>query len=174
LADPAERAAAGDPAAVAHDAERAREIALRSLNHAPRSAAQLRHKLISREVDPELADEIIQRYREVGLIDDAALAASIVRTRRAEKGLAPRAIRTELVRKGFEPALIDDVLADWDGSIDPRALELARRKWDASSGADEATRTRRVVSLLARKGYSPSAAFAVVKEWKHADKAGVD
>lgn len=158
----------------ADPAERAREIALRSLNHAPRSAAQLREKLISRDVTPELADEIIERYRDVGLIDDAALAASIVRTRRAERGLAPRAIRMELARKGFEPALIEDVLADWDGSIDPRALELARRKWDASDGVDEEARTRRVVSLLARKGYSPSAAFSVVKEWKHADKAGVD
>ena len=168
------RARRDDRLTTADPAERAREIALRILSNAPRSAAQLRERLVARDVAPELADELIERYREVGLLDDAGLAAMIVRTRRAERGLAPRAIRVELVRKGFEPADIARALADDDGSIDPRALEIARRKWDALHTSDEATRTRRVVALLARKGYSPGAAFAVVKDWQRADKAGID
>lgn len=158
----------------ADPAERARAIALRVLTHSPRSAAQLRQKLIDREVDPDLADALIVRYQEVGLLDDAALAATIARTRRAERGLAPRVIRQELQRKGFAQADIDAALAEDDGSVDPKAIELARRKWESLRTVEDAVRTRRVVAMLARKGYPPSAAFSIVKDWQRADKAGVD
>jgi len=154
-------------------AERAREIALRSLTQSARSCAQLREKLISREVDPQLADTIIARYVEVGLLDDAALSAQIARTRHAERGLAPRAIRLELQRKGFEPHDIEAALEPIPDSIDSRALEIARKRWDSLSTATPEVRARRVVGMLARKGYSPSSAFAVVKDWQRADKAGV-
>ena len=59
-------------------------------------------------------------------------------------------------------------------SIDDRAAEIARKRWVSLAGLDEDKRTRRVVGMLARKGYSPSNAFAVVKDWQRADKAGVD
>jgi len=158
----------------ADPAERAREIALRSLTHSPRSRAQLREKLISRDVDPALADSLIARYVEVGLLDDASLAAQIARTRHNERGLAPRAIRLELQRKGFEQPDIDAALEPIPDSIDDRALELARKRWDSLASAPPGARVRHVVGLLARRGYSPSSAFAVVKDWQRADKAGVD
>ena len=158
----------------ADPAERARDIALRSLTQSPRSCAQLREKLISRDVEPQLADSLIARYVEVGLLDDAGLAAQIARTRHAERGLAPRAIRLELLRKGFEPHDIEAALEPIDDAIDDRAKELARKRWDALASVPPEVRTRRVVGMLARKGYAPSSAFAVVKDWQRADKAGVD
>jgi regulatory protein len=162
------------PTTPADPAERAREIALRSLTQGPRSCAQLREKLLSKEVDPELADHLIVRYVEVGLLDDTALAAQIARTRHHERGLAPRAIRMELQRKGFSSADIEAALEPIDDSIDDRARALARKRWDALSGVAPEVRSRRVVGLLARKGYAPSQAFEVVKDWERADKAGVD
>ena len=158
----------------ADPAERAREIALRLLTHSPRSCAQLRERLIARDVEPELADSLIARYVEVGLLDDVGLSAQIARTRHAERGLAPRAIRMELQRKGFAPADIEAALEPIPDSIDHRAAEIAHKRWVALAGLDEDKRTRRVVGMLARKGYSPSNAFAVVKDWQRADKAGVD
>jgi len=110
----------------------------------------------------------------VGLLDDTALAAQIARTRRAERGLAPRAIRIELQRKGFSPADIESALEPFDDAIDERAEQLARKRWDSLASLDADVRTRRVVGMLARRGYSPSNAFAVVKDWQRADKAGVD
>ncbi|MGC4175804.1 regulatory protein RecX [Demequina sp.] len=162
------------PTTPADPAERAREIALRLLTHSARSCAQLREKLIARDVAPELADSLIARYVEVGLLDDAALAAQIARTRHAERGLAPRAIRLELQRKGFTQDDIAAALEPIPDSIDDRAHEIAFKRWVSLAGLDEEKRTRRVVGLLARKGYSPSSAFAVVKDWQRADKAGVD
>jgi regulatory protein len=159
---------------LADPAERAREIALRLLTHSARSRAQLRQKLIDRDVAPDLADRLIERYVEVGLLDDAALSAQIARTRHAERGLAPRAIRMELQRKGFEPHDIEAALEDIDDSIDDRAREIAFKRWSSLAGVDPEVRARRVVGLLARRGYSPSQAFAVVKDWQRADKAGDD
>lgn len=162
------------PTTPADPAERAREIALRVLTHSPRSCAQLRERLVAKDVDPALADSLIARYVEVGLLDDAALAAQIARTRHAERGLAPRAIRPELQRKGFDAADIEAALEPIPDTIDDRALELARKKWDSLANATPDSRVRRVVGMLARRGYSPSSAFQVVKDWQRADKAGVD
>ena len=161
------------PTTPADPAERAREIALRSLTQSARSCAQLREKLISRDVDPQLADALIARYVEVGLLDDAALAAQIARTRHAERGQSPRAIRAELQRKGFEPQHIEAALEPIPDSIDDRVLQIARKRWDSLATVAPEVRTRRVVGMLARKGYSPSSAYAVVKDWQRADRAGV-
>lgn len=154
-------------------AERAREIALRLLTFAPRSSAQLREALIAREVEPQIVDEVIERYKQVGLLDDAELAARIARTRHLEKGAAPRLITQELQRKGFEPEHIDHALAQiTEESQLETARSLAKSRWEKSAALAPQVRTRRVVGFLARKGYSPSLAFALVKDLERADIEG--
>lgn len=151
-------------------AENAREIALRLLTHSPRSAAQLREGLISRDVDDDIADQVINRYREVGLLDDAGLAASIVRTRHAERGRSRRAIAQELRRKGFEQADSEEALAQISDEDEmDAARELAARRWAQTAHLDQQVRIRRVVSHLGRRGYSASTAFGLVKELQRAD-----
>ena len=154
----------GDPA------ERAREIALKVLSGAPRSSAQLRDALLSRGVSEPDADVVIARYREVGLLDDAALAAAIVRARHGERGKARRAIRDELRRKGFEPEDIDAALSQISDEDERRAAAaLARRRFEGLRQATPEARARRVVGTLARKGYAPGAAFALVRGLEDAD-----
>jgi regulatory protein len=163
-------AAATDIASPEELAERAREIALRLLTHSARSAAQLREGLVTRGVDPDLADVIIARYIEVGLLDDTALASTIVRTRHAERGQARRAIRQELARKGFEDDDIETALGQVDDDDErERAHALARKRWDHLAQHPVEVRTRRVVAMLGRKGYPSSLAFALVKDLRNAD-----
>jgi regulatory protein len=151
-------------------AERAREIALRLLTHSPRSAAQLREGLIAREVEPALADQIIDRYIEVGLLDDASLAATLARTRHRERGIAARVIAQELRRKGFSDEHIDQALEPITREAEHEAAaDLARARWNRTAGLSRDVRVRRVVAHLGRKGYSPGLAFALVKELAHAD-----
>lgn len=151
-------------------AERAREIALRLLTHSPRSAAQLREGLIAREVEPALADEIIARYVDVGLLDDASLAATIARTRHQERGTAARVIAQELRRKGFADEHIARALEPISREAErAAAADLARARWKRTAGMSRDVRMRRVVAHLGRKGYSPGLAFALVKELARAD-----
>ncbi|MFV0633212.1 regulatory protein RecX [Demequina sp.] len=153
-------------------AERAREIALRLLTHSARSTAQLHDGLTSRDVDPGVADEIIARYIEVGLLDDAALAATIARTRHAERGRSRRAIAQELRRKGFEADHIERAIEQIDDEDEhDAARELAAKRWKSLEGLDDQVRTRRVVSMLGRRGYGPNLAFALVNELRRADTA---
>ncbi len=151
-------------------AERARELALSILTRAPRSAADLRARLISKEIEPEVADEVIERYLEVGLLDDETLAATIARTRHAERGLAPRAIAQELRRKGFGDDHIRAALEPLTSDIqEDTARELAAKRWIRDASATPEARVRRTVSHLARKGYPASLAFALVRDLQRAD-----
>ncbi len=151
-------------------AERAREIALRLLSHSARSSQQLREGLLAREVEPEIADEVIARYQEVGLLDDAGLAAMIARTRHHERGKSARAIAMELKRKGFSEDDIEHALEPIDRDAEYKAAcALAARKWQGTSSLPTEVRVRRVVGHLGRKGYSPSLAFTLVKELQRAD-----
>lgn len=154
-------------------AERAREIAIRLLTHSPRSAAQLREGLLKREVEPEVVEEVIERYQEVGLLDDPELAATIARTRHRERGKSRRAVRQELQRKGFEAHDIDAALEQIsDEDEHDVARELALKRWSQLEGVDRDKRVRRVVGMLGRRGYSPSLAFALVRECEDADNSG--
>ena len=171
MSDRAQRKAA--PTTAVDPAERAREVALRLLTHSPRSEAQLRDGLLAREVEPEVAQEIIERYREVGLLDDPELAATIARTRHRERGQSRRAVRQELQRKGFASHDIDaalDQISDDDEYT--AARELAFKRWGQLADVEQRKRVRRVVSMLGRKGYSPTIAFSVVRECEEADHAG--
>jgi regulatory protein len=163
--------AQGRSANVATDPEeRAREIALRILAGAPRSAAQLREALLAREVIEPIVDEVIARYREVGLIDDAGLAQMIARTRHLERGQSRRAIAQELRRKGFEPEDVSSALAQVSDDDERDAAQaLAERRWSALAGVPRDTRVRRVVALLGRKGYAPGVAFDLVRRLERAD-----
>lgn len=151
-------------------AERAREIAIRLLTHSPRSTAQLREGLLAREVEPDVVDEIIERYQEVGLLNDPELAATIARTRHSERGKSRRAVRQELQRKGFDThdiqAALEQISDDDEHAV---ARELAFKRWNQLEGVDRDKRVRRVVGMLGRRGYSPSLAFALVRECEDAD-----
>ena len=151
-------------------AEHAREIAIRLLTHSPRSVAQLRERLLARDVELHIVDEIIERYREVGLLDDPELAATIARTRHRERGRSRRAVRQELQRKGFEADDIEAALEQISDEDEHEvARELAAKRWRQLEGVDRDKRVRRVVAMLGRRGYSPSLAFALVRECEDAD-----
>jgi regulatory protein len=150
--------------------ERARQIALRILDAAPRSAAQLRGALLARDVAEAVADGVIERYREVGLIDDGGLARMIARTRHGERGQSRSAIAQELRRKGFAADDIATALEEISDEDESLAAEvLAAKRWDALTEVPREARVRRVVALLARKGYAPGVAFDLVRRLERAD-----
>ncbi|WP_346655231.1 regulatory protein RecX [Arthrobacter sp. 260] len=146
----------------------ARSIVLRQLTLAPKSRHQLASKLAERDVPDEVATAVLDRFEEVELIDDAEFAMMWVRSRAATRSLARSALKRELAEKGIHGDLAEDALAQVSDDEERYAAEqLVRRKHrPLASAGDRATRdkeTRRLVSMLARKGYSPSLAFGVVK-----------
>ncbi|MFB9956742.1 regulatory protein RecX [Cellulomonas denverensis] len=159
--------AEADPEAVA------RTIVLRQLTAAPRSRHQLAEALARREVPEDVADRVLDRFTEVGLIDDAAYAEMLVRSRHAERGLSRRALTMELRRKGVSPedsATALDQVGDDDEEQAARAL--VRKKLRATRGLDREVRMRRAYGALGRKGYGPGLVARLVREELAAEEDG--
>ncbi|MEU0334680.1 recombination regulator RecX [Streptomyces sp. NPDC006193] len=149
----------GDPA------ERARAICLRLLTGTPRTRKQLADALRKREIPDDVADEVLSRFEEVGLIDDGAFADAWVESRHHGRGLARRALARELRTKGVDSALIDEAVAQLDSEQEEAtARELVARKLRATRGLDRDKRLRRLAGMLARKGYPEGMALRVVRQ----------
>lgn len=146
-------------------AERARQICLTQLSHGPRTAAQLGRVLARKGVEEQVAAEVLERFTDVGLIDDAAFAEAWVQSRHSGRGLARRALAHELRTRGVDQGQIAVAVA----ALDPErelatARALALKRLASTRGLDTAVRFRRVAALLARKGYSEAVAFRVIRE----------
>jgi regulatory protein len=148
----------GDPESVA------RAICLRLLTQRARSRAELATALAKRGVPDDAANRVLDRFVEVGLIDDAALAAGLAQAQHRERGLARRAVAAKLRQRGLE-AEVDDALTGIDGDDErARARELVAKRCRSLTGLPPDVQARRLVGLLARKGYSSGLAYDVVRE----------
>ena len=151
----------------------ARAIALRKLAAAPQTRAQLDDAMARRGVPAEVRDRILDRFDEVGLIDDAMFARMWVESRHAGRGLAKKALAHELRRRGIDSALVDEAVADLAPEREEdTARALVARRLPSTRGLDTATRTRRLAGMLARKGYPPGLSYRVVRE--ALEREGVD
>jgi regulatory protein len=143
----------------------ARQIVLRQLAMAPRSRAELMQKLEQRDCPADVAATVLDRLTEVGLIDDQAYAEMLVRSQQSGRGLARHALARELRTKGIEDHLAEEALASiTDEDERDRARALVDKKLRAMHGLGIQVQTRRLAGMLARKGYSSSMTFSVIRE----------
>ncbi|MGY1784548.1 regulatory protein RecX [Geodermatophilus sp. SYSU D00698] len=143
----------------------ARAICLRALTGAARTRRQLADLLERRGVPEEAATAVLDRFGDVGLIDDAAFARAWVSSRQAGRGLARRALRAELRAKGVDGEDAEQALAQVDEEDERAAARhLVERRLPALRRVDRVTATRRLVGMLARKGYNGGLAAGVVRE----------
>ena len=158
----------GSPADLQDDADPeqvARTILLRRLSAAPRTRAELRTDLLRRGVPEQVADRVLDRFVEVGLIDDTAFAQLWVDSRQRTRGSARGVLRQELRSKGISD---DDAAAALAGIDDEaeraRAVQLVQARARSMSRLEPDVRSRRLVSMLMRRGYRQGTAVSVVTE----------
>ncbi len=167
-----------DPVAAGPDADAeavARKILLDTLTGQARSRAELEQRLARKKVPDDVAGRLLDRFEQVGLVDDEAFARSWVQSRQSGKGLARRALAQELRRKGVDDDTARTVLEEVDPDDEEQAARaLVRRKLRSLAAVDRDTAIRRLSGLLARKGYSSGVAFRVVKDELEAAGHGTD
>lgn len=157
--DPVAEGPAADPESVA------RKILLDQLTGQARTRSELAGRLAKKNVPDDVAKRLLDRFEEVGLINDAAFAREWVASRQPGKGLAGRALAQELRRKGIDDEVAREALDTIDPADEEQAARLlVRKKLRSLTRVDDITATRRLVGMLARKGYGPSMAYAVVKD----------
>lgn len=151
-----------DPAALA---ARAREICLRQLAARPRSRAELARTLAGKGIPEDVAEGVLARMAEVGLVDDTAYAELVVRSGHQNRLLGRRALSADLRRRGVADEVAGEAVAAIDGDDEEQAARLlVERKLRSMSGLDEPARIRRLMGMLARRGYSQGLAYRVIRE----------
>jgi regulatory protein len=147
------------------EAERAREICLRQLAVRPRTRAELATALRRHGIADEVATEVLERYDEVGLIDDAAFARAWVSSRHHGRGLARRALASELRQRGVDSETVGEALGELDSDTEAAtARALVDRRLRTTGKAEPEAVFRRLVGMLARKGYPAGLAIRVVRD----------
>jgi SOS response regulatory protein OraA/RecX len=145
--------------------KRASNVSMHQLARRGMSRWELQQVLDKRGVEIATAHAELDRLESVGLLDDAALAVTLVYTQHTRNGLGRKAIAAELKRRHIDKAIIDDALSEIaDDDEEYRAHELAVRRVRQYSGLDRDTATRRLVGYLARKGYSSGVIGRAVTE----------
>ncbi|GAB7142229.1 recombination regulator RecX [Mycobacterium riyadhense] len=143
--------------------ELARAFCLRLLTARARTRAELAGQLAKRGYPDDISNRVLDRLTTVGLVDDTDFAEQWVQSRRANAGKSKRALAAELHTKGVDDDVITAVLGGIDaGAERARAEQLVRARLRRETLADEARMCRRLVAMLARRGYSQTTACEVV------------
>lgn len=155
--------------------EQARALCLRLLTGSPRTRRQLADAMRKREIPDEVAEHVLERFQDVGLIDDQAFANAWVESRHRGRGLARRALAQELRHRGVEAELVSEAV----GLLDPEQEEetaraLVRRRLPGTRGLDRERRIRRLAGMLARRGYGEGLAMKVVRDELASEEEGED
>ena len=143
----------------------ARAICLRLLTSGPRTRAQLATALRKRKIPDRVAESVLSRFTEVGLIDDAAFARAWVESRHHSRGLARRALTAELRQRGIPDGEVRSAV----GLLGPQeelatARRLVAKRVAATRGKPMPARARQLMGMLARKGYPAGLAAQAVRE----------
>jgi regulatory protein len=148
-----------DPYAVA------RSIALDRIAARDRTRHELAQSLRARNVPPEVAEQVLDRLQEVGLVDDAAFAESWVESRQQRRHLSRPALRRELQAKGVDREQIDAALESVEyGDELVAARELALRRHAAIAELPYPVRYRRLAGVLGRRGFGSGIVTQVLRE----------
>jgi regulatory protein len=143
----------------------ARAIGLRLLENSPKTRSELASAMARRGVPDDAATAVLDRFVEVGLLDDAAFAKAWVDSRHRGRGLARRALANELRRKGVDDEVAGEALAAVSTDDEAGAARvLVDRRLRAMTGLAREVKTRRLIAMLARKGFGGSLAYRVVAE----------
>lgn len=164
MTPPPSRGAAVEEMTPVEQASFAKEIVVRKLSERAHSRADLAQALARKHVPEEISEEMLDKFEAAGLINDEEFARSWVQSRSRSKGLARKVLAMELRRKGVDDEITREVLSDLDPDVERQAAhQLVQKKLRSMGDLDQQVQIRRLVGLLARKGYAPQVAFDVVR-----------
>jgi regulatory protein len=144
---------------------RARGLLLDSLSRSAKTRGQLADMLEGKGVSEEFAEAALDRFTELGLVDDAAYAEAFTRSRHEHKGLGSRAIAFELRRRSVPDELVQEAVSALDSDQEQdTASRLARERQSRMKGLPREVQARRLAGFLARKGYGGEMVGRAVRE----------
>nr|WP_300003202.1 RecX family transcriptional regulator [Tissierella sp.] len=146
------------------EAKKAINAALNFLSYRQRSEQEIKNKLKEKEYEENYIKRAIDFCKEQGYIDDEAFAISFIRDKKNLNNLGQYRIKRELMLKGIDEAIIENVLfEDLDEEYE-RAFKIAEKKYSSYRDEDKNKIYRKLSGFLQRKGYSFQIVSKILKE----------
>lgn len=141
------------------DSAQARRILARCLERRDHTRAELATALSRRGISPETSEVALDRFGELGLVDDGAFARRWVSIRGVSGGRSARALVQELRMRGVGADEVAQALDEYGLQEQAEtALRVANRFAAAARrrGDDPGQARRKVIQALGRRGFPPS------------------
>ncbi|AZL06279.1 MULTISPECIES: regulatory protein RecX [Brevibacterium] len=143
--------------------KKAKKTAMNMLAMRDHASGELRDKLLKRDFLPAAVDELIAKLQKSRLLNDEEFAHRYVRAHRERRKLSRSALKRELNKKGLPAEIVSDAVEDVDGE-DDLARQVAEKKAASTRGLDHDVRERRILGMLARRGFASSVCLKVTRE----------
>jgi regulatory protein len=147
-------------------AQDAREVAfqraIRYLDYQPRSITEVRRKLAEKEFPEDVIDLVLERLRDLQLLDDDRYARSWVENRSEFRPRGRRLLEYELRQRGIDRETIEQALTDLDEQA--LAYQAAVKQSRKLAGADWQSFQKKLFAFLARRGFDYETIQPVVQQ----------
>lgn len=131
------------------------KAALNFLSPALRTEKQVKERLVKKEIDPSMIDQVVDHLKEQLLLDDATYAKAYVNTKQVFSPKGPRAIFMELKKAGVKEELIEDALVEYPEEAQLEvATKMAEKMARTHKRVSSRTRQQKVAQGLVQKGFS--------------------
>jgi regulatory protein len=152
--------------------EAAYQKALNFIQYRERSEAEVQQHLKEQNLSEEIAEQVIERLRRSGLVDDQRFAHAWIENRTEFHPRSRRALAYELRQKGIDSGAIQDALQDVDE--EQLAFQAAVKQFRKFQSLEWPDFRQKMLGFLARRGFNyevSASAAARVWEEQHAGTA---
>ncbi len=131
------------------------DAAMRYLESRLHSRAELKRKLLRKEMGPAIIDGVLDDLQRMNYIDDARFAAAKAASAAKHKHHGPRRAMAELLRAGVKSDVAKKATAEIYEASDSLAIamNLAERQSARLKKLDPQVARRRLMGMLMRRGF---------------------
>jgi regulatory protein len=142
--------------------DRAFAAALNFLSFRPRSVREVRDYFRKRKTESDVADAVIERLRQIGLLDDGEFGRFWVENRQSFRPRGARALKAELRQKGLDADAIESAL-EVAGDEEETAYRAGEKKVASLARLDEREFFTKMLGFLQRRGFSYAVAATAAR-----------
>ncbi len=152
--------------------EAALQRALHFIDYRPRTENEVRRNLEEHEIPEEIIQEVLDRLKNGGLVDDQRFATAWVENRTAFRPRSRKALAVEMRRKGLDAEAIDSALEKVDETQEETLAYLAAQKQVRKlEGLERIDFRNKMGSFLARRGFDYEIIRVVIDRiWKELEE----
>lgn len=132
--------------------ERAKDRALALLARRAWGRRELARRL-ERDFDPPVVSAVIERLQGAGLIDDAAFAIDYAKRRAERAGLGSERVRSELLDRGVDGAVVEAAVAGLLGDSDRERASAVLDRFFATRSPDDPKAPAAAARRLLSRGF---------------------